>query len=136
VYAKCPERASARTNDVDACTAAKLPEAVTAVCVFASIGPYGMPGLDFADGLGGDDFREEIRRMLEEPGRAREDFRAQSAVTLAQRGSPDWWLEKWGDRAGQDSQALSFVHPGARDRDRRLGSVCRPAKCLVPLPST
>ena len=41
--------------------------------------------------------------MLEEPERAREDFRAQSAVTLAQRGSPDWWLEKWGYRAGQDA---------------------------------
>jgi len=84
-------------------TAAGLPDAVTAVCVFASIGPYGMPGLDFTDGLGGDDFREEIRRKLEEPERARADFRAQSAVTLAQRGSPDWWLERWGDRAGQDA---------------------------------
>ncbi len=84
-------------------TAAKLPGAVTAVCVFASIGPYGMPGLDFTDGLGGDDYREEIRRKLEEPERAREDFRAQSAVTLAQRGSPGWWLVRWGDRAGQDA---------------------------------
>lgn len=34
-------------------TAAGLAEAVTAVCVFASVGPYGMPGLDFTDGLGG-----------------------------------------------------------------------------------
>jgi pimeloyl-ACP methyl ester carboxylesterase len=81
-------------------TAAMLPAAVTAVCVFASIGPYGMPDLDFADGLGGDEFREEIRKILEEPELARPDFRAQSAVTLAQRGSPDWWLRKWGDRAG------------------------------------
>jgi pimeloyl-ACP methyl ester carboxylesterase len=84
-------------------TAAMLPEAVTAVCVFASIGPYGVPDLDFTDGLGGDEFREEIRRKLEEPVRARADFRAQSAVTLAQQGSPDWWLEKWGDRAGRDA---------------------------------
>lgn len=84
-------------------TAAELPGAVTAVCTFASIGPYGEPGLDFADGLGGDDFREEIRRKLEEPERAREYFRAQSAVTLAQRGSADWWLTNWGDRAGQDA---------------------------------
>jgi pimeloyl-ACP methyl ester carboxylesterase len=83
-------------------TAAGLAEAVTAVCVFASIGPYGMPGLDFADGIGGDDFREEIRRKLEEPERAREDFRARSAVALAQQGSPGWWLKRWGDRAGQD----------------------------------
>jgi pimeloyl-ACP methyl ester carboxylesterase len=83
-------------------TAAKLPEAVTLVCLFASIGPYGMPGLDFADGLGGDEFREEIRKILEEPQLARTDFRAQSAVTLAQRGSSDWWLDRWGDRAGHD----------------------------------
>jgi len=83
-------------------TAAKLPEAVTAVCVFASIGPYGMPDLDFADGLGGDEFREEIRKILEEPELARSDFRAKSAITLAQRGSSDWWLVRWGDRAGRD----------------------------------
>ena len=37
--------------------AAKLLDAVAAVCLFASIGPYGMPGLDFTDGLGGGDFR-------------------------------------------------------------------------------
>jgi pimeloyl-ACP methyl ester carboxylesterase len=83
--------------------AAKLADAVTAVCVFASVGPYGMPGLDFCDGLGGDDFREEIRKMHEEPQRARAEFRARSAVTLAQRGSADWWLEWWGDRAEQDA---------------------------------
>ncbi len=83
-------------------TAAKLPDAVTAVCVFASIGPYGMPGLDFAEGLGGDDFREEIRRFFEEPEQARADFRVQSALTLAERGSADWWLERWGERAEQD----------------------------------
>ena len=84
-------------------TAADLPEAVTAVCTFASIGPYGEPGLDFTDGLGGDDFREEVRRKLEEPARAREDFRSQSALTLAQRGSPDWWLTHWGDRTERDA---------------------------------
>jgi pimeloyl-ACP methyl ester carboxylesterase len=84
-------------------TAAKLPQAVTAVCVFASVGPYGMRDLDFADGLGGDDLREQVRRMLEEPERARQDYRAQSAITLAQRGSPDWWLDRWGDRAGRDA---------------------------------
>jgi pimeloyl-ACP methyl ester carboxylesterase len=84
-------------------TAATLPEAVTAACVFASIGAYGVPDLDFTDGLGGADFRERIRRMLEEPERAREDFRAESAATLAQQCSPDWWLGRWGDRAGQDA---------------------------------
>ena len=55
--------------------AAKLPEIVAAACVFASIGPYGEPGLDWAEGLGGDDRREEIRKFFEEPERARAEFR-------------------------------------------------------------
>jgi pimeloyl-ACP methyl ester carboxylesterase len=84
-------------------TAARLPGLIAAVCVFASIGPYGMPGLDFAEGLGGEGLRAEVRKMFDEPERARADFRAQSAVTLAQRGSPEWWLELWGDRAEQDA---------------------------------
>jgi pimeloyl-ACP methyl ester carboxylesterase len=84
-------------------TAAKLADAVNAVCVFASIGPYGMPDLDFCDGLGGAEYRAKIRRMLTEPERARAEFRTQSAVTLAQRGSPEWWLQHWGDRAEQDA---------------------------------
>jgi hypothetical protein len=57
-------------------TAAMLPCAVTAVCLSASIGPYGMPGLDFAQGLGGNDVREQVRKMFEEPERARAEFRA------------------------------------------------------------
>jgi pimeloyl-ACP methyl ester carboxylesterase len=84
-------------------TAAILPGVMTAVCAFASVGPYGMPGLDFAEGLGGDGFREEIRKMLEQPELARAEFRTQSAVTLAQRGSAEWWLDHWGDRAEQDA---------------------------------
>ena len=84
-------------------TASMLPGAVTAVCLFASIGPYGMPGLDFAQGPGGEDLREEVRKMFEEPERARAEFRARSAITLAERGSARWWLAKWGDRAEQDA---------------------------------
>jgi pimeloyl-ACP methyl ester carboxylesterase len=101
-------------------TAAKLPGAMTAVCVFASIGPYGMPGLDFAEGLGGDELREEVRKMFEESERARAEFRAQSAVSLAQQGSPAWWLEKWGDRAEQD-----VAH--SRDRADYLAACTRDA---------
>src|SRR5579871_1917273 len=82
--------------------AATMPDAIAAVCVFASVGPYGQPGLDFAEGLG-EGMRETIRKFFEEPGRARAEFRAQSAVTLAERGSPEWWLRRWGDRAGQDA---------------------------------
>jgi pimeloyl-ACP methyl ester carboxylesterase len=84
-------------------TAAGLPAAVTAVCLFAPVGPYGMPDLDFAAALGGDELRAEVRMMFADPVRARAEFRAQSAVTLAQRGSPEWWLEHWGDRAEQDA---------------------------------
>jgi pimeloyl-ACP methyl ester carboxylesterase len=82
--------------------AATLPEIVSAVCVFASIGPYGEPGLDWAEGLGGDEKREEIRKFFEEPERARAEFHARSAITLAERGSAGWWLQRWGERAGQD----------------------------------
>jgi pimeloyl-ACP methyl ester carboxylesterase len=84
-------------------TAAGLPAVVTAVCLFASVGPYGMPGLDFAEGLGGDDLRADIRMIETDPERARAEFRARSAATLSQRGSPEWWLEHWGDRAEQDA---------------------------------
>jgi pimeloyl-ACP methyl ester carboxylesterase len=84
-------------------TAAGLPAAVTAVCLFASVGPYGRPDLDFAAGLGGDELRAEVSMMFADPERARAEFRAQSAVTLAQRGSPEWWLAHWGDRAEQDA---------------------------------
>ena len=84
-------------------TAATLPDAVAAVCLFASIGPYDQPDLDFADGLGGAELRAEVARISAEPERARADFRAQSATTLAERGSPQWWLGHWGDRAEQDA---------------------------------
>jgi pimeloyl-ACP methyl ester carboxylesterase len=83
-------------------TAALLPEAVTAVCLFAPLGPYGAPGLDFADGMG-DGFREEIRVFFEEPVRAREEFRAQSAEFAPLAASADWWMDRWGERAGTDA---------------------------------
>jgi pimeloyl-ACP methyl ester carboxylesterase len=84
-------------------TAALLPDVIAAVCIFASVGPYGEPDLDFADGLGGDEMREEIRKFFDEPERARAEYRERSAITLAERGSADWWLHRWGDRAGQDA---------------------------------
>jgi hypothetical protein len=66
------------------------------------LGPYREPGLDFAEGLG-EEMRETIRTFFEEPGRARAEHRAQSAVTLAERGSPQWWLQRWGDRSEHDA---------------------------------
>jgi pimeloyl-ACP methyl ester carboxylesterase len=82
--------------------AATLPDAIAGVCVFASVGPYGEPGLDFAEGFG-EGTRERIRKIVDEPEQARAEFRAQSAVTLAEQGSPEWWLQRWGDRAEQDA---------------------------------
>ena len=82
-------------------TAALLPEHVASVCLFASLGPYGEPELDFAEGMG-DRFREQIRVFFEEPEKARADFRAESADWAALGSSPDWWLQRWGDRAGTD----------------------------------
>jgi pimeloyl-ACP methyl ester carboxylesterase len=107
-------------------TAALLPGSITAVCLFASIGPYGLPGLDFCDGLGGEEYREEIRKMLAEPERARAEFRAQSAVTLAERGSAEWWLKHWGERAEQDAahsrEWADYLAACTRDMLRADGS--------------
>jgi pimeloyl-ACP methyl ester carboxylesterase len=83
--------------------AATLPTLVTAACAFASIGPYGEPDLDWAEGLGGDATRAHARLLFEDPARARAEFQAQSALTLAERGSAAWWLRHWGERAGQDA---------------------------------
>lgn len=83
-------------------TAALLPEVVSSVCLFASIGPYGQPGLDFAAGMG-DDFQEETRVFFEEPERARADFRAQAAEFAPLGSSPAWWMDRWGDQAGRDA---------------------------------
>jgi pimeloyl-ACP methyl ester carboxylesterase len=83
-------------------TAALLPETVASVCLFASLGPYGQPGLDFADGMG-EGFHHDIQAFFEDPSRARADFRAQSAEFAPLASSPAWWMDRWGDRAGQDA---------------------------------
>ena len=83
-------------------TAALLPEAITSVCVFASLGPYGAPGLDFADGMS-EGFRDEIRVFSDDPGRARAEFRTRSAEFARLSSSPAWWMGRWADRAGQDA---------------------------------
>jgi pimeloyl-ACP methyl ester carboxylesterase len=49
--------------------AATMPDAIAAVCVFASVGPYGEPGLDFAEGLG-ERTRETILTFFADPERA------------------------------------------------------------------
>jgi pimeloyl-ACP methyl ester carboxylesterase len=83
-------------------TAALLPEAITSVCVFASLAPCGAPGLDFAEGMS-EGFREEIRVFSDDPGRARAEFRARSAEFARLSSSPAWWMDRWADRAGKDA---------------------------------
>ena len=84
-------------------TAALLPEVVASVCLFASVGPYGQPGLDFAAGIGDGGFREEIRTFFAEPDRARATFRAQTAQFAPLASSPAWWMDRWGEQAGRDA---------------------------------
>ena len=59
-------------------TSALLPDAVAAVCVLASLGPYGAPGLDFLDGMD-DSYREEVRIFFGDRAAARAKFRAEAA---------------------------------------------------------
>ncbi|HEX5118854.1 MAG TPA: alpha/beta fold hydrolase [Pseudonocardiaceae bacterium] len=58
-------------------TAALLPKAVAAVCLFASPGPYGVPGFDFLDGLADTD-REDVHVFFTDRAAARERFRRDS----------------------------------------------------------
>ena len=80
-------------------TAALLPGAVAAVCLIASLGPFGAPGLDFLDGMA-DSYREEVRVFFEDRVAARAKFRAESAEMYGRLSRPDGWLRLWGDRAG------------------------------------
>lgn len=83
-------------------TAALLPDLVSSVCLFASVGPYGNPGLDFAAGMG-EEFREQVRTFFENPDKARADFRTGSAEWAPLGSDPAWWMGRWGDRAGADA---------------------------------
>ena len=83
-------------------TAALLPEAIASVCVFASLGLYGQPGLDFTEDMS-EGFREQIRVFLDDPGRARADFQARSAEFARLSSSPAWWMDRWADHAGKDA---------------------------------
>jgi pimeloyl-ACP methyl ester carboxylesterase len=79
---------------------ALLPDLVIAACVFASLGPYGEPGLDYLEGMDEDD-REDVRLFYEDRARAREKFRADVAAWMNERagGGAEDLLALWGDRA-------------------------------------
>ncbi len=99
-------------------TAALLPQAVAAVCVFAPLGPYGAPGLDFLDGME-DSYHEEIRIFFADRAAAREKFRAESAEIYSRLSTPDGWLRLWGDRAGAGAahgeETARYLASGFRD---------------------
>jgi pimeloyl-ACP methyl ester carboxylesterase len=82
--------------------AALLPDLVFAVCVFASLGPYGEPDLDFLDGMG-DGAPEEVRLFFEDRPKARENFRADAAEQFERMSVPAAWLRLWGDKAESDA---------------------------------
>ena len=99
-------------------TAALLPDAVAAVCVLASLGPYSTPGLDFLDGMD-DSYREEVRIFFDDRAAARAKFRAEAAEMYDRLSRPEEWLKLWGDRAGtdpaHDTEAAQFLADGFRD---------------------
>jgi pimeloyl-ACP methyl ester carboxylesterase len=83
-------------------TAALLPDAVAAVCLFAPLGPYGAPGLDFLDGME-ESYREEVRIFFQDRQAAREKFRAEAAEMYEVISTAEGWMRIWGDQAGKDA---------------------------------
>jgi pimeloyl-ACP methyl ester carboxylesterase len=106
-------------------SAALLPDLVMAACVFASVGPYGEPGLDFFDGMDQDD-REEVRLFFEDRAQAREKFRADMEAWLSASGSADAVLERFGDLKDTDAahsrefaeDLVAGWHEGLRNGDQ------------------
>ncbi len=82
-------------------TAALLPDVVTAACVFAPLGPYGAPGLEFLRGMS-DSYREEVRQFFADRPAARQKFRTEAAEMFGRLSSAETWLAQWGERADAD----------------------------------
>lgn len=99
-------------------TAALLPEAVAAVCVLASLGPYGASDLDFLDGMD-DSYREEVALFFSDRAAARAKFRSEAADMHDRLSMAEGWLRLWGDRAGTDAahgrEAADYLASGFRD---------------------
>lgn len=82
-------------------TAALLPDVVEAVCLFAPLGPYGEPGLDFLAGMA-DSYREEVEVFFADRRAAREKFRVDHEEIHTRLSTSEGWLRMWGDRALTD----------------------------------
>jgi pimeloyl-ACP methyl ester carboxylesterase len=83
-------------------TAALMPDHVVAVCVLATLGPFGAPGLDWLDGMDGS-YHEEVHLFFEDRAAARDKFRSDAAEMYGRLSTPEGWLRLWGDRAGTDA---------------------------------
>lgn len=83
-------------------TAALLPDVVSAVCLFAPLGPNGVDGLDFLEGMD-DSYREEVRVFFEDRQAAREKFRTEAMEMFERMSTPEGWYATWGARAHQDA---------------------------------
>ena|SRR6185437_10000745 len=99
-------------------TAALLPGMVTAVCVFAPLGPYGVEGLDFLEGMA-ESYWDEVRVFFADRQAAREKFRVEAMEMFDRLSTPDGWLALWGARAHQDEahgqEAADYLASVQRD---------------------
>ena len=72
--------------------------------MFASLGPYGEPGLDFLDFLS-EAGRGEVRLFFADRPQARKKFRAYAAEQFGRLSVAAGWLEHWGRRGGSRRRA-------------------------------
>jgi pimeloyl-ACP methyl ester carboxylesterase len=83
-------------------TAALLPEAIVAVCLFAPLAPYGVPGFDSLNRMD-QSYRDEARLFFEDRPTARAKFREEAAPMYERLSTAEGWLRAWGAEAGADA---------------------------------
>jgi pimeloyl-ACP methyl ester carboxylesterase len=79
--------------------AARLPNAVTATVVIASLAPYDDEIADWARGWATE---AEVHRYFADPVAARQQFRADAAWYRESGSTPEGWFARWGEAAGAD----------------------------------
>jgi pimeloyl-ACP methyl ester carboxylesterase len=98
--------------------AALLPGLVTGAAVFASFAPYGMPGLDFCEGMS-PEYAAEVRLFFTDRTTARQHWRRDAGRLLATASTPEGWMARWGDAAGTDGarswEVACHLAAGVRD---------------------
>jgi pimeloyl-ACP methyl ester carboxylesterase len=81
--------------------AAGLPQVVRACCVIASLAPYEPLGRAWAEAWPADS-QAQVELFFTDRARARELFRSEALEAFSRFSSPEAWLDRWGDDAGQD----------------------------------